>query len=168
MTVQAGDYEFLVNMTGARLLQQNMEWLGPLHFSDEEQAFARRIQQATGVETAGLKAAIEPLNEKPGEPPGGSTDVADVSWIVPTLHFSVTTAPAGAPWHGWPVVATGGMSIGHKGMMYAAKVLATTMVDLFLSGETRDAIRAEFDEKTKGFEYKPYIPPGPPPVPVTE
>ena len=168
MTVQAGDYEFLVNMTGARLLHQNMEWLGPLQFSEEEQAFARRIQQATGVETAGLKAAIEPLLEKPGEPPGGSTDVADVSWIVPTLHFSVTTAPAGAPWHGWPVVATGGMSIGHKGMVYAAKVLAATMVDLFLSVETRHAIRAEFDEKTKGFEYKPYIPPGPPPVPVTD
>jgi aminobenzoyl-glutamate utilization protein B len=168
MTVQAGDYEFLVNMTGARLLQKNMEWLGPLQFSDEEQAFARRIQQATGVETAGLKAALEPFNEKPGEPPGGSTDVADVSWIVPTLHFSVTTAPAGAPWHGWPVVATGGMSIGHKGMMYAAKVLAATMVDLFVNAETRRAISAEFDEKTRGFEYKPYIPPGPPPVPVTE
>jgi aminobenzoyl-glutamate utilization protein B len=92
--------------------------------------------------------------------------VADVSWIVPTLHVSVTTAAEGAPWHAWPVVACGGMSIGHKGMLHAAKVLAATMVDLFDDAKTREAIQAEFKEKTKGHIYKPYIPDGPPPVPA--
>ena len=99
------------------------------------------------------------------DPPGGSTDVGDVSWIVPTLQFVVTTAPKDAPWHAWPVVACGGMSIGHKGMLYAAKALAATAVDLIESPETLAAIQAEFKEKTKGFVYKPYIPDGPPPVP---
>jgi len=88
-----------------------------------------------------------------------------VSWIVPTLHLSVTTAPEGAPWHAWPVVACGGMSIGHKGMVYAAKALAATVVDLFEDQKARAEIQAEFKEKSKGEAYKPYVPDGPPPVP---
>ena len=72
------------------------------------------------------------------------------------------------PWHAWPVVAAGGMSIGHKGMVLAAKTLAATMVDLFDDPAAREAVRAEFEKKTKGFVYKPYVPDGPPPVPKTE
>jgi aminobenzoyl-glutamate utilization protein B len=91
--------------------------------------------------------------------------VADVSWIVPTLHLSVTTAPEGAPWHAWPVVACGGMSIGHKGLAQAAKALATTMVDLFEDPDAVARIQAEFKAKTNGLAYKPYVPDGPPPIP---
>jgi aminobenzoyl-glutamate utilization protein B len=166
LKVQSGDYEMLVNMAGARLIHSNLTWLGPLQFTDQENEFARTIQKATNVETRGLDGSIQPLDENPGPPQGGSTDVADVSWNVPTLHLSVTTAPAGAPWHAWPVVASGGMSIGHKGMTHAAKALAATMVDLFESEENRRAIRAEFEEKTRGKTYKGYIPDGPPPVPA--
>ncbi len=166
LTVQTGDYEMLPNIEGARLIHANMEWLGPLEFTGQEHEFARAIQRATGAEEKGLSEAIEPLDENPGPPEGGSTDVADVSWNVPTLHLSVTTAPAGTPWHAWPVVATGGMSIGHKGMTWAAKALAATMVDLFADPATRDAIRTEFDENTAGKTYKAYIPNGPPPVPA--
>ncbi|HYG61402.1 MAG TPA: peptidase dimerization domain-containing protein, partial [Thermoanaerobaculia bacterium] len=166
LRVQSGDYEMLVNMAGARLIHSNLTWLGPLAFTEQEHEFARAIQKATNVEPKGLDGAIQPLNENPGPPEGGSTDVADVSWNVPTLHLSVTTAPAGAPWHAWPVVASGGMSIGHKGMTHAAKALAATMVDLFESEEHRRAIRAEFEEKTRGKTYKGYIPDGPPPVPA--
>ena len=57
------------------------------------------------------------------------------------------------------------MSIGHKGLEYAAKALAITMVDLFEDAPTREAIRAEFKEKTKDHVYEPYIPAGPPPLP---
>jgi len=165
-TIQTGDYEMLVNMAGAKLLQTNLRWLGPIKYTEEEQNFARTIQRAAGVEEKGLNGAIQPLEEPKPDPPGGSTDVADVSWIVPILHVSVTTAAEGAPWHAWPVVACGGMSIGHKGMLQAAKVLAATMIDLFEDPKTREAIQAEFKEKTKGQIYKAYIPDGPPPVPV--
>ncbi len=163
--VQSGDYEMLVNRAGARLLQTNLNWLGPIQYTEEEQEFAKAIQRDTGVEPKGLAGAIQPLDENPGPPDGGSTDVADVSWNVPMLHFSVTTAPLAAPWHAWPVVACGGMSIGHKGMTFAAKILAATMVDLFEKPETRAEIRREFEENTKGVTYKPYIPAGPPPLP---
>ena len=128
--------------------------------------FARAIQRNTGVEPVGLKGEVKPLDLDPGDPEGGSTDVADVSWNVPTIHMSVTTAAHGAPWHAWPVVATGGMSIGHKGMEYAAKALAATMVDLYEQPDQLNAMRKEFEEKTDGVEYKAFIPDGPPPVPV--
>jgi len=164
LTIQTGDYEMLVNMAGAKLLQANLMWLGSIKYTEEEQNFARAIQRATGVEEKGLNGAIQPLEEPKPDPPGGSTDVADVSWIVPTLHVSVTTAAEGAPWHAWPVVACGGMSIGNKGMLQAAKVLAATMVDLFEDAKTREVIQTEFREKTKGHIYKAYIPDGPPPL----
>ena len=163
-TVQTGCYEILVNMAGARLLQQNLAMLGPIKYTEQEQQFAKEIQKATGTEQKGLDGEVRPLETPKPDPPGGSTDVGDVSWAVPTLHLSVTTAPESI-WHAWPVVAAGGMSIGHKGLDYAARALATTMVDLFEDAKVRDSIRAEFAEKTKGFVYKPYIPPGPPPVP---
>jgi aminobenzoyl-glutamate utilization protein B len=165
LTVQSGDYEMLVNMAGAKLIHANMTWLGPIQYTAEEQEFAKAIQRATGVEVKGLNGAVQPLEPPKKDPDGGSTDVGDVSWLVPTLHLSVTTAPEAAPWHAWPVVACGGMSIGHKGLVYAAKTLAATMVDLFENPKSRQEIQAEFTEKSKGEVYKPYIPDGPPPVP---
>jgi len=165
-TVQAGDYEVLVNEAGERLLDGNLRWLGPIAYTPEEDTFARALQKAAGVEATGMDAAIGALEGQEKE--GGSTDVGDVSWNVPTLHVSVTTAPHGVPWHAWPVVAAGGMSIGHKGMMLAAKTLAATMVDLFDDPSARAAVRAEFEKKTQGFVYRPFIPDGPPPVPRPE
>lgn len=165
VNVQGGDWNMLVNMAGQRIAWQNMDWLGPLDFTTQEQQFARAIQKETGVEQKGLVDTLKPFDPNPGKPEGGSTDVADVSWNVPTIHMSVTTAPAGAPWHGWPVVACGGMSIGHKGMLYASKALAATMVDLFRDPASVKAIRDEFAKSTAGVTYKPYIPPGPPKAP---
>jgi aminobenzoyl-glutamate utilization protein B len=166
LTVQAGDYEVLVNEAGARLLDANLRWVGPIAYTPEEDAFARALQKAAGVEPVGMDAAIGSLEGQGQE--GGSTDVGDVSWNVPTLHVSVATAPRGVPWHAWPVVAAGGTSIGHKGLVLAAKTLAATMVDLFDDPATLAAVRAEFAKKTEGFVYKPYVPDGPPPVPKAE
>ncbi|MGH9457205.1 MAG: amidohydrolase [Thermoanaerobaculia bacterium] len=164
--VGGGDWEMLVNMTAQRVAQRNLAWLGPLEFTPEEQEFARTIQRETGVPEKGLLTEVKAFDDDPGPADGGSTDVADVSWNVPTINISVTTAPTGAPWHGWPVVACGGMSIGHKGMVYATKALAGTMVDLFEEPDTVAAIRAEFAKDTEGVAYEPYIPAGPPPVPT--
>jgi len=165
LRVQSGDYEMLVNRAGERLLHANMTWVGPIQYTAEEQEFAKTLQKETGIEQKGLNGAVTPLNENPGDPEGGSTDVADVSWNVPVLHVSVATAPTGSPWHAWPVAACGGMSIGHKGLTFAAKVLAATMVDLFEQPEKRAEIRREFEASTQGSVYKGYIPDGPPPLP---
>lgn len=165
VNVQGGDWNMLVNMTGQRAAWQNMDWLGPIAFTEDEQQFAKTIQKETGVEQKGLMAKVKPFDPNPGKPDGGSTDVADVSWNVPTIHLSVTTGPIGAPWHAWPVVACGGMSIGHKGMVWASKALAATMVDLFRDPKLVQNVRAEFAASTANVTYKPYIPPGPAKVP---
>ena len=95
---------------------------------------------------------------------GGSTDVGDVSFVVPTIRLSATTAPKGTPWHSWAVVACGGMSIGHKGMAYAAKALGMTMVELFENEELRKEVKAEYKERKGDYIYKGIVPEGPPPV----
>jgi aminobenzoyl-glutamate utilization protein B len=162
LTVQGGDWNMLVNMTGQRAAWENMNWLGPITYTEDEQNYAKTIQRETQVEPKGLAGAVKPFQANPDDPQGGSTDVGDVSWNFPTIHISVTTAPLGAPWHGWPVVACGGMSIGHKGMVWASKSLAATMIDLYRDPQLVQNVRQEFAEKTKGITYKAYIPDGPP------
>jgi aminobenzoyl-glutamate utilization protein B len=164
--VQSGDYEVLVNLHGAQALQKNIEALGPITYTNDEEAFAKKIQEVSGGEQTGLNGRINALRPTKENPEGGSTDVGDVSWIVPEITALVTTAPANAPWHSWAVVACGGMSIGHKGMLYAAKSLGMTMVDLFENEQLRKDIKSEFDSRQKGEVYKPYVPEGPPPVPT--
>lgn len=166
VTVQTGDFEQLVNRTGGEALQKNIEALGPIVYTPEEISFAKRIQEAQGLEQTGLDGAVHPLKQTKEDPDGGSTDVGDVSWNVPEISLLVTTAPKKAAWHGWAVVACGGMSIGHKGMLFAAKALAMTMVDLFENEQLRKDIRAEFDKRRGGTVYKAYIPDGPPPIPT--
>jgi aminobenzoyl-glutamate utilization protein B len=158
LRIQSGYYERLVNRAGARLLQSNLDWVGPIQYTAAEQEMARALQTAAGIPAKGLAGEVKPLDENPGDPKSASSDVGDVSWNVPVLHFSATTAPVGSPWHAWPVAACAGMSIGHKGMTFAAKALAATMVDLFESPEKREAVRKEFAESTRGVEYRSYLP----------
>lgn len=164
VSVQSGDYELLVNKKGAEALQKNLEILGPIVYTPEEIAFAKKIQEVQGGKQTGLDGGIHPLKETVEHPQGGSTDVGDISWLVPEISLVATTAPANTAWHGWSVVACGGMSIGHKGMTLAAKSLGMTMVDLFENEQLRKDVRAEFDKRKGDQIYKPYIPEGPPPV----
>lgn len=165
VTIQTGDYELLVNRKGAEVLQKNLETLGPITYTAEEISFAKKIQEVQGVEQSGLDGSIHALKQTKEDPEGGSTDVGDVSWIVPEITLLATTAPKNTAWHGWAVVACSGMSIGHKGMLLSAKALAMTMVDLFENEQLRKDIRAEFDQRKGKVIYKAYIPDGPPPVP---
>lgn len=160
-----GLYELLINEAGAKALQKNMELVGPITYTDEEKTFAEKIMKEYGMEPMGIAGGIKPLEATKTDPEGGSTDVGDVSYIVPEITLMATTAPYKSPWHSWVVVACGGMSIGHKGMLFASKSLGTTMVDLFENENLRKEIRAEF-EKRKGKEvWKAMLPDGPPPVP---
>ena len=163
-----GIYERLVNETGAKVLHKNMELVGPIAYTDEEIAYANKIMEEYGLKQQGIKGEIAPIIETKENPDGGSTDVGDVSQIVPDIALSATTAPYKCPWHSWGVVACGGMSIGHKGMLFAAKSMAATMVDLFENEKLRDDIKAEF-KKRKGDEvWEPMVPDGPAPIPASE
>ena len=164
ITLISGIHEVLVNRTGAEALQRNLEAMGPIEYTEEEQTFAREIQAAVNKPEIGIKSVIEPLEETLSVPAGGSTDVGDVSYVVPVIRLRATTAPSGTPWHSWAVVACGGMSIGHKGMRYAAEAMTMTMVDLFTDETLRKEIKAEFKEDLGDYKYKAMVPEGPPPV----
>jgi aminobenzoyl-glutamate utilization protein B len=163
--LNSGLYEILVNETGAKALQKNMELVGPISYKEEEILFANTIMKEYGGESKGIDGGIHPIKEKLNEPPGGSTDVGDVSYIVPEIGLLATTAPVGSPWHSWVVVACGGMSIGHKGMLFASKSLGTTMVDLFEDEGLRREIREEFVRRKGKEVWKAMLPDGPAPIP---
>lgn len=160
----SGIHEILVNRKGGEAMQKNLEYLGPITYTAEEEAFGKKIQEATGKPQVGMDAKINPLEETLENPGGGSTDVGDVSWIVPTVRMGATVAPKDTPWHSWAVVACGGMSIGHKGMEYAAKALSMTMVDLYENPKLVEEIKAEFKQRKGDYVYKGLVPDGPPPV----
>ncbi len=156
--VQAGSYEVLVNETGAKAMQKNLELIGPITYTNEEIEYANTLQKNYGVEPQGIHGKINPLEKQKPDPDGGSTDVGDVSWVVPEVGLVVTTAPAKSPWHSWVVVACGGMSIGHKGMLFASKAMAMTMCDMFEDEKLREEVKAEFLAKRGNDRYKSFIP----------
>lgn len=164
ITLISGIHGVLVNRTGAAALQKNLESLGAIDYTEEEQEFAKKIQAATGKEQVGAVSEIQPLEETLEHPMGGSTDVGDVSYVVPTVRLRATTAPKGTPWHSWAVVACSGMSIGHKGMAYASKAMAMTMIDFFEDEKLRNEMKAEFKERKGDYIYKGMVPEGPPPI----
>ena len=157
----SGIYEIIPNRYGAGVIQKNLEMLGDLTYTNEEINYANTILRETGKPELGLDGTIKPL--RPTLPAqGGSTDVGDVSQVVPVVRLRVTTAAKGGPWHSWAVVACTGMSIGHKCLMYGSKALAMTMLDFYKNPKLIEEVKSEFIERKGDKVYDPRIPPGPP------
>ena len=160
----SGIYEVLVNRTGGAVMQKNLEILGPINYTEDEITFAKKIQEVTFKPELGMDSQIRPLKDTRENPGGGSTDVGDVSWNVANINLGVATAPLGTPWHSWAVVACGGMSIGHKGMLHASKAMAMTMSDLFQDPELVMSVKKEYLNRKGQEVYEAMVPDGPPPV----
>ena len=160
----SGIHEILPNRTGGAAVQKNLEALGDLTYTESETAYAYKIQEATSKPKLGINGKITPLKPTEEHPMGGSTDVGDVSFLVPVVRLGVTVAPEGTPWHSWAVVACGGMSIGHKGMVYAAKALGMSMIDLFTDKQLLQDVKDEFKMRKGEYQYEAMLPSGPPPV----
>lgn len=158
-----GLYNLLPNETIGRLLHSNLQAVGGFAYTAEERAFAEEIQRTLArPRPLGSQEEVAEWGRKPA---GGSTDVADVSWVVPTAQFRTATWVPGTPAHSWQAVATGGMSIGLKGMHRAAEVLARTAADLFRDPARIEAAQAEL-EAARGpdFVYEPLLGDRPPPL----
>lgn len=159
-----GVYNYLKNREVARLLYKNLKWVGAPQFSKEEQEFAGKMQRSLGNKEEGLSTTlsttIKPFKEPAGYWGGGSTDAADVSWITPTASLNTACCPLNIPGHSWCIVASVGSSVGFKGMLTAAKVLAASAVEVLLDSSIVKRAQAEFKEKTKDFVYKCAIPAG--------
>lgn len=166
VTLNTGVYEYLFNRPLQEAMQRNLELVGAPKWADPEQQFAREMQKVSGRAEKGLSAAVKPL--RPGVEPlqGGSTDVADVSWINPTVGLTVATAGIDLPWHSWQTSASHGLPGASKAADVAAKVLAMTAVDLFTDPKLLAAAKATFTEQTAGRPWKSAIPAGQkPPAP---
>ena len=147
-----GLYDLLPNEHIGRLLEANLHEVGGFSYTPEEVAFAEAIQQTLAQpKPIGSQEEVQPWEAKPGS---GSTDVADISWVVPTAQFRAATWVPGTPAHSWQAVAAGGTGIGTKGMLLAAKTLAMTTTDLFLDPSHLEAAKAELRAaQGPGFQY---------------
>ncbi len=158
--VDTATHEVLPNRPLSRLIQRNLELVGPPQFTDADREFARRTQEdITPRPEKALADTIEPLPAQPEKNPG-STDVGDISWKVPTGQFTVATYTFGAAGHSWQIVACSATPIGEKGMLVAAKVMALSAYDLLTSAEERAAARKDFEERSRGLRFYSLVPPG--------
>ncbi|TMD60964.1 MAG: amidohydrolase, partial [Chloroflexi bacterium] len=153
--VYTGLYDLLPNHPLAARMQVHLERIGVPAYSEEERAFAREIQQSFGVEPKGMASETLPLVDE-NTSMGFSTDVGDVSWNAPTMGCGMPTMPLGVAVHTWAATACHGMSIGLKGALQAARVLAWTGIDIMTDAELRKAARADFERRVS---ERPYVSP---------
>jgi aminobenzoyl-glutamate utilization protein B len=155
----SGVHEILPNQAGNEVVYSNLLLVGAPKFTEEEQNFAKNIQKELSLEEKGIKKEIEPFKLPQRSWGTGSSDVAEVSWLTPTTSLGIVFKPEGTPGHHWSAVACGMMSIGHKAMLTAAKVMAASGLDFLESPEIIEKMRQEWTEKKKGKEYKSPLPP---------
>jgi aminobenzoyl-glutamate utilization protein B len=151
-----GLYNLLPNHYLGKLLHGNLEEIGGVTYSPDEQSFAEAISKTLPVpKPLGSQEKVQPFGARTAS---GSTDVGDVSWVVPTAQFTAATYVPGTPGHSWQAVACGGMSIGFKGMMVAAKTLALTASELFSEPTHAEKAWQELLEaRGPDFKYRPLL-----------
>ncbi|GAB4109192.1 MAG: M20 family metallopeptidase [Thermoflexibacter sp.] len=149
--VSSGLYNLLPNETLAKLMHANLEKIGGINYAPEEQVFAEEIQK-TLKNPPPIHSVQKIMPYQMGYFPA-STDVGDVSWVVPTVGLGIATWVAGTSAHSWQAVATNGMSIGFKGMQNAAKTLAMTAIDILNNPTVVEQAKAEMN-KARGADFK--------------
>ena len=150
-----GTHDLLINKTLAEAMQLNLEKVGGVTYTEEEKAFAQKIQPSfigviPAIESAGTVKAISYVNEGNS----GSTDVGDVSYAKPTVGLRAATWVPGTPAHSWQAVASGGTEIGTKGMLVASKTMALTAIDLFSNPALLAKATEEFNKGVGDYKYK--------------
>ncbi len=153
--VIGGTHDLLINNTLAIAMQKNLEMVGGVPYTEAEMEFGKKIQatfnySAPDISTAGLVMPLA-LNTVSG---GGSTDVGDVSYTVPTVGMNAATWVPGTPAHSWQAVACGGTDIGAKGLIVAAKTMALTAIDLFQTPALITEAKKEFKANVGSYQYE--------------
>ena len=155
--IMHGNLSLLPNSLIAGLMQKNLESLGGISYSEEEQVFAETIYQTLTQPQfeLGSEQTVLDTNTDLGM---GSTDVGDISWNVPTAEFTTATWVPGTPPHSWQAIAAGGTDIGIKGLQLAAKTLALTAADFFETPELAKQAHDELiEERGADFIYTPLL-----------
>jgi aminobenzoyl-glutamate utilization protein B len=151
----------------AEAMQQNMLAVGMPDWSEDDQAFARAFQEFMQAdEIEGLKSEVEELGTPREEPKsGGSDDIGDVSWSVPTVTLRFPSNIDGRTGHHWSSAIAMATPIAHKGATAGAKVIATTMLDLLENPQLVDSAWTYYrEEQTANETYVPFISDNDPPA----
>lgn len=161
LEVIGGVFNLLPVESLARLMHKNLTTVGGVTYTPDELTFAGKLNETFGVPAGSLKkpteaATVKPFAKSADDPlSGGSTDVGDVSWAVPTVGLGTATWVPGTAAHSWQAVACSGTSVGQKGMIVAAKTLALTAIDLMSDPKLVDAARKDWlDARGKDFKYE--------------
>ena len=153
----------------AEAMHENIRAVGMPEWTDDDQAFARAFQEyMEAEEIKGLETEVGEL-EAPREEPrsGGSDDIGDVSWNVPTVTLRFPSNIDGATFHHWSSGIAMATPIAHKGATAGAKVVAATMLDLIQDEALVDNAWTYFrEEQTANETYQPFI--GPDDAPAIE
>lgn len=164
--IEIGYYNIMVNETLSKVMHANMTKVGGVTYNAEELDFAQQIIEGF------TNKDVEPKNAEKIEDyfllekgKGGSTDVGDISWVVPTSSLRAATWVPGTSAHSWQAVAAGGMSIGIKGMMVASKTMALSAISLMKDPAKVAEAKKEFDKRIPdGFTYECLVGDNPPPL----
>jgi len=150
--VMHGNYPVLPNYALSQVVDKNFRALGGIEYDLEEVKFAKQISETFfgDKNLLGSQEKIQPFTYRQSM---GSTDVGDVSWLVPTAGFSAATWVPGTPGHSWQAVAAGGMSIGYKGMLHATQLLFNTGKELVKSKELIGKAKQELIQK-RGIDFE--------------
>jgi aminobenzoyl-glutamate utilization protein B len=149
----------LPNDALAAVMSRAMRKSGGYEYTAPERAFADTMQKS--VDTTRKLLPPDQVQTDQLEPAGmASSDVGDVSWVVPTAEFTAATFVPGVGAHTWQAAACAGSSIGRKGMVVAARTLALAAVELFESPAEVDAAKTAFEKRRAGREWITHIAPG--------
>jgi len=151
-----GVYNLLPNQILSTNLYENLKTVGGVTYDKTEEDFALKIFPSLNRKDVNISdaALVKPYADQSDEA-FGSTDVGDISWLVPTAGISSATWVPGTAAHSWQAVAAGGMSIGHKGMMVAAKTMALTIMDCLVNPEMLKNAKLELlKRRGESFKYE--------------
>ncbi|MBM3740109.1 MAG: amidohydrolase [Acidobacteria bacterium] len=156
--IEHSSWEVLPNDALAVVIEKNLRIVGGVKYTAEETAFAEQLRRTEGMLPAvlGTQETIEPVLTSSSV----STDLGDVSWIVPSAQFSAAAWVPGTSAHTWQATACSGGTIGRKGMAVGAKTLVLTALDLMLDPKLMEQVRAAFDRRRNGITYRSRIPEG--------
>ena len=153
-----GIYNVLPNVTLSEIMHDNLLRVGGVKYNEEEKEFANKIissfEYGDNVSFQ-LAENIGPFKViRKGQ--GGSTDVGDVSWAVPTAGLRTATYVPGTPSHSWQAIASSGSTIGQKGMINASKTMSLTAMQLMQNPDVLKKAKEELNEQRGAdFVYKP-------------
>ncbi|MDI9472028.1 MAG: amidohydrolase [Tissierellia bacterium] len=156
---RGGCYEVLVNETLVHLMNEAMEEAQPPVYTQEELEFAEALNRTSASYEKASKqedyeSIITGVQGVVRSPVGGSTDVGDVSYIVPLVMFMSASHNSLSTGHSWHITATSGHTIGQKGMLYATRSIVRFVEKLLLNPQVLEKAKTEFEESTKDHLYR--------------